>query len=244
MNETVHGIDFARYLGAALAIGFSGLGSGFSEGYVAGKASEAISRQPAAAGEVVRAMLVTQAVTETAGIFGLLVAIMLLFVVPSSGDLSIMAAYVAAGYCMGIGAIGAGTGSGIAGGATCESVARFPLVSTNTLLNALIGQAISQTGAIFALVISLLLCLNAPGSSNIGTIGAMLGAGFSMGIGAVGAGAGSGLATARAVWGSARNTKVSGLLLRTMLLGQAVEHAGAIYAMIIAFLLLFSQQGL
>jgi F-type H+-transporting ATPase subunit c len=232
----------AKFSGAALAVGFGSFGSGFSEGFTAGKAAESISRQPKVSGEILRTMLITQAVTETSGIFGLLAAILLLFVVPSEGAPSVVMAYFATGICMGIGGIGAGIGCGVAGGSACESVARHPRVSSTILLNTLIGQAIVQTGCIFALVVSLLLLFMHPQSSNIGIIGAVLGAGCAMGFGAIGAGTNSGYATARATWGVARNPHAGGLILRLMLLGQAVEHAGAIYSLIIAFLLLLGQK--
>lgn len=235
-------VVFAKYFGAGLAIAMSAIGCGISEGFTAGKASESIVRQPRAASEVIRTMLVTQAVTETASIFALLIAFLLIFVVPSEGQASVTAGYLSAGFCMGAGAIGAGFGSGLAGGSACESVARYPMQSVNVLLNTLIGQAISQTGAIFALVISLLLCIRTPNSNDIGVIGALLGAGASMGLGAIGAGAGSGYITARAVDGLSRNARIGGILLRTMLLGQSVQQAKAIYSLIIAFLLILLAQ--
>jgi F-type H+-transporting ATPase subunit c len=231
----------AKFFGAALAVGFGAIGSGVCEGYTAGRAAEGIVRQPKVSGEILRTMLIAQAVTETSGIFGLLVAILLLFVVPSEGGLPIATAYLAAGICMGIGGIGAGIGCGNAGGSACQAVARHPRVANNILITMLIGQAISQTGCIFALVVSLLLLFVPVPGASIGIIGAILGAGFAMGFGAIGAGSNSGYATARAVEGVSKNPRTSGLVLRIMLLGQAVEHAGAIYSLIIAFLLLFSQ---
>ena len=231
-------VILAKFIGASIAVGVGAMGSGFGEGLTAGKAAESISRQPKITGEILRTMLISQAVTETAGIFGLVVAILLLFVAPSEGEPSKIAAFFAAGICMGIGGIGAGIGCGMAGGAACESVARHPRISSAILLNTLIGQAITQTGCIFALVISFILIFMAPVSSNIGVIGGVLGAGFSMGIGAIGAGTNSGFITARANWAVARNAKTSGLILRIMLLGQAVDTTVVIFSMIIAFLLL------
>ena len=149
-----------------------------------------------------------------------------------------MAAYIEAGFCMGGGAIGSGIGPGIGGAAACESIARHPVQSVQILLATLIGQAISQTGAIFALVVSLLLMLMTPDSSRIEITGAIVGACFAMGLGAIGVGAGSGHVIAMAVKGTARNAKAGGLLLRIMLLGQAVAHTMAICSMIIAFLLI------
>jgi ATP synthase F0 subunit c len=232
-------VIFAKYFGAVLAMGLSAIGCGIGEGRVAGKASESIIRQPKAAGEVVRAMLVTQAVSETPGIFGLLIAFTLLFVVSSQGQASVVAAYVSAGFCMGAGAIGAGLGEGIAGGSSCESIARYPSQSENIVFSTLLGQAVSETCAIFALIISLLLCLNTPNTRDIGVIGALMGAGFSMGIGAIVIGAVNGWVTSRAVWGIGRNPRASVHILRTMFIGQAVTESLGIYSLVIALSLIF-----
>lgn len=233
-------IFIAKYLGAALAVGLAAFGSAYGEGYIAFKASEAIARQPKASSEIVRTMLITQAVAETAGIFGLLISIILLFVVKSEGGMAYAVSVIAAGIAMGIGAIGAGIGSGQAGGAACESIGRFPRLSSSILLTTLVGQAIVQTGCIFALVVAMLLSLMTRDTDSIVAIGALLGAGFAMGFGAIGAGINTGFTAKKAIWGMSRDSRIGGVLTRTMLLGQAVAHAGAIYSLIVAFILMFS----
>lgn len=65
------------YLGAGLAV-FTGLGPAIGEGFAAGKAVEAIGRQPEASGKITVTMLVGQAVSETTGLYGLIIAFMLL----------------------------------------------------------------------------------------------------------------------------------------------------------------------
>jgi len=75
--------DFAQgmaYLAAGIAV-FTGFGSGIGEGFVAGKAVEALGRQPEAGGQIRTLMIIGQAIAETTGIYGLIVAIMLMFVV-------------------------------------------------------------------------------------------------------------------------------------------------------------------
>jgi len=243
MEWTNDWILVARFTGAALAVGIAAFGSAYGEGYIALKASEAIARQPKASSEIVRTMLITQAVSETAGIFGLLIAIILLFVAKSEGGSVFAVSLVASGLCMGVGAVGAGIGSGQAGGAACESIGRFPRLAPSVLLTTLVGQAIVQTGCIFALVVSMLLALITKEGHNIAAIGAMLGAGWAMGFGAIGCGISTGFTAKNAVWGMSRNSKLGGVLTRTMLLGQAVAHAGCIYALIISFILLFSDKG-
>lgn len=68
-------------IGAGLAM-IAGIGPGIGEGYAVGKACEAIGRQPEARGTVTSTMLLGCAVAETTGIYGFIVALILLFVNP------------------------------------------------------------------------------------------------------------------------------------------------------------------
>ena len=71
-------------IGAGLAV-IAGIGSGIGQGYAAGQAASAVGRQPEAKGDIVQTMLLGQAVAETTGIYGLVIAIILLFVKPLFG---------------------------------------------------------------------------------------------------------------------------------------------------------------
>ena len=68
-------------VGAGLAA-IAGIGPGIGQGYAAGKAAEGVARQPEAQGDIIRTMILGQAVAETTGIYGLVIAIILLFVRP------------------------------------------------------------------------------------------------------------------------------------------------------------------
>lgn len=74
-------VEFARYLGAGLCMGLGAIGSGAGEGYAAGRACEAVSRSPELAPLITRTMLIGQAVTESVGIYALVIALLLIFVV-------------------------------------------------------------------------------------------------------------------------------------------------------------------
>ncbi|HQN74684.1 MAG TPA: ATP synthase F0 subunit C [Bacillota bacterium] len=65
------------YLGAGVAV-IAGLGPGIGQGFAAGKAAEAVGRQPEAQGKILVTTLVTQAVAETTGLYSLLVALILI----------------------------------------------------------------------------------------------------------------------------------------------------------------------
>ncbi len=68
-------------IGSGLAV-MTGIGCGVGQGFAAGKAAEAVGRQPEARGTVLSTMLVGAAVAETSAIYGLVVALILLFANP------------------------------------------------------------------------------------------------------------------------------------------------------------------
>lgn len=76
----------ASAIGAGIAM-ISGFGSGIGQGFAAGKACEAVGRQPEASGAITRTMLVGCAVAESTGIYGFVVALILLFINPLIGQL-------------------------------------------------------------------------------------------------------------------------------------------------------------
>ncbi len=83
-NTAITGKDLilaASAIGAGLAM-IAGIGPGIGQGYAAGKGAEAVGRQPEAQGDVIRTMLLGAAVAETTGIYGLIIALILLFVKP------------------------------------------------------------------------------------------------------------------------------------------------------------------
>ena len=71
----------ASAVGAGLAM-IAGIGPGIGQGYAAGKAAEAVGRQPEAKGDVTSTMLMGCAIAETTGIYALVIAILLIFVAP------------------------------------------------------------------------------------------------------------------------------------------------------------------
>lgn len=68
-------------IGAGLAM-IAGIGPGIGQGFAAGKGAEAVGRQPEAQGDIIKTMLLGAAVAETTGIYGLIVAMILLFANP------------------------------------------------------------------------------------------------------------------------------------------------------------------
>ncbi|MBQ2302680.1 MAG: ATP synthase F0 subunit C [Oscillospiraceae bacterium] len=83
--ENITGQDLiyaASAIGAGLSVGLAAIGPGIGEGFAAGKGVEAVARQPEAQSKIISTMLLGQAVSETTGIYGLVIALILIFVKP------------------------------------------------------------------------------------------------------------------------------------------------------------------
>ena len=74
-------VHAASAIGAGLVV-IAGIGPGVGQGIAAGYGASAVGRNPGARGEIMSTMLLGQAVAETTGLYGLVVAMILLFVNP------------------------------------------------------------------------------------------------------------------------------------------------------------------
>ncbi len=71
-------VEAAKYIGAGVAMGIGAIGPALGEGNIGGRAMEAMARQPEMAGTITTRMLLSQAVTESTGLYSLLIAFMIL----------------------------------------------------------------------------------------------------------------------------------------------------------------------
>ncbi len=238
--DTQTWVNVAAFLGGGMAMGFGAIGAAIGEGYTAAEANSAISRNPDISGEIFKSMLVGQAIAESASIFALVIAMILLFTDFTSVSCVTACVLLASGLSMGLGAIGSGVGSGFPAGAACKGMARQPEMSGRLTTNMLIGSAVCQTPAIFALVTSfILLFTNFSGRPVSPTWAAILGAGFASGLGAIGSGLGGGLVAEASCEGISRQPLSVTPVTNIMLLGQAVTQTTAIYGLLISFILMF-----
>ncbi|MBC2737491.1 MAG: ATP synthase F0 subunit C [Desulfobacteraceae bacterium] len=230
----------AAFIGGALAMGLGAIGAATGEGYTASRASEAIARSQENAGDIIKNMLVGQAISESASIFSLVVAILLLFMDITDPGIAKAASLLAAGLCMGFGAIGSGVGAGIPAGRSCLAIARQPAISGRITTNMLIGTAVCQTPAIFAMVVALILLFKPTGDlAAFPTCAALIGAGLSTGLAAIGSGYGGGMAAGASCEGVSRQPETATAVTTTMLVGQAVAQTPSVFGLLISFVLMF-----
>ena len=77
MNEAL--IIAAKAIGAGLCMGIGAIGPAIGEGNAVGKSLEGMARQPEAAGILRTNMILGCAITETTGIYSLVIALLILF---------------------------------------------------------------------------------------------------------------------------------------------------------------------
>jgi F-type H+-transporting ATPase subunit c len=75
-------VTAASVLGAGLAIGLGAIGPGIGQGTASGEAVAGIARQPEAEGKIRATLLLTLAFMESLTIYGLVIALVLLFANP------------------------------------------------------------------------------------------------------------------------------------------------------------------
>jgi F0F1-type ATP synthase membrane subunit c/vacuolar-type H+-ATPase subunit K len=201
-----------------------------------------MSRQPKVISELFRIMLIGQAISSTPPTLALVVSFLLIFQVPYGPTLIQGFAALGAGISIGIASFASGTGSSLPAGQACVAIARQPHLRRPYTLQMLLGQALTQTALIFALLVSFLLLFlpSSPFSVFVDYV-AVVSAGICMGFGAVGASIGSGFAAGSAIRGVRHHRdpgKAFGPITVTMLLGISVAHASCIYALIVSLSLI------
>ncbi len=233
-----------RYLGAGIALGLGGIGAAFGMGIAAGQAAEGMMRQPARQGNMLRTMLIGQAVGGSPSVFALVIGLLILLVPFSAEGGRLAAMLIGAGLSVGLGCFGSGWGCGYPAGAACDGLARNPRQGGQITSLMVVGQAVAQSPSVFSVVVALLLLFVPLPSAGMAAIGICIGAGIATGAAALGPGLGSGCTAGGAVEGVSRWPETRGLMLRTMLVAQAVCQTPAIFGLLIAFVVMFAMPDL
>ena len=225
--------------GIAFSLGITGCLVGILSALPAQEAAYAIARQPFFSSKILNTMLLTQSIIQTPVIFSFLIA---LFIKAQFGTVSTYANSIrllASGLCMGLGSIGPTIG-----------LARFAQVANRSISinrNAysllmpftFISQAIIETPIIFAVLISIILLITPvkPHNEFLGAL-ACLATAFCIALGTLGPGIGSGKIASAACKEIALAPENNSLISRTSILGQGIIDAAAMYALLVALIII------
>jgi len=242
--------NLAAFVGAAIAIGFGAIGSGWGIGYTGVGTARAMARQPNQNSSLFRGMLIGQAVASNPSIFALVVAVILYQMGAASdladaGSWAKAAALLGAGISIGLGAIGSGAGNGLIGSDAMEAISRCPSTSGKVTVMMVIAQAMGQTPVLFSLVVSLILIVSdgdfatyATTADQVKHAGRLLGMGICMGAGALGPGLGSSFIGGKFCEGLARAPQSAMDLNKAYFIGVGISQSASVFAFVVALLLM------
>ncbi len=226
-------------IGIALAIGVPGLFLGWSLAGPITEALLAVARQPFLSRRLTNFMLLTVSILETPIIFGFIIALLIYVALGSITTNAQGLILVGAGIAAGFGSVGPIIGGCNFTKASFKGAGRnrhaFPKLFTFTF----VSQAIIETPIIFATIIALLLTRAATTYFEHPLIGvAYLLFGTTIGIGTFGSGISSGRAAAAAAEQISLHPSAASSLSRASMIAQGLIDTCAVYAFIIALMLI------
>jgi len=226
--------DLLHAMSAAIAITLGGIGSGLGQGIAGFGALQAMSRQSAAIGPVVRTMILGLALIESGVILALVITLMLLFGGSPAMTTAIGLAHLGMGFAIGLSALAISIASSFAVKAACESIARQPFFTQKIVTLMLLSQSIIGAPGIFAFIIALLIRAQiAPDLSLAGGI-KLLAAGLTIGVGSIGPSIGQGIFSSASCKAAGLNKSSFAKLLTFSLLSQAIIQTPVIFCLVIA----------
>lgn len=223
-------------IGAGIAVGCCAIGAGIGVGMTGAAASGVISQRPDKFGMAI----VFTAIPQTQGIYGLLIAILILqsggFFSGASADIPIPVGLVAVGAGLSIGLAGfSAIGQGIAAASGIANASEKPEIFGKGI----VFSSICETQAIYGLLISVLILsltgvLSGDFSVQMPVAIGVVGAGFAVGLAGF-SGIGQGITSAGAIAAAAQNPDSLG----RSLVFAAMSETFSIFGLLIAILILF-----
>lgn len=226
------------HLGIAFAISIPGLVIGLASSLPAKEACLAIARQPFFAQKISRYMLIAQSIIQTPIILGFIIAMFIRNQAATSTHIVDSIRLISSGAAIGFGSIGPAIGLAIFSQVACKGLGANRDAYNSVFSFTFISNAIVESPAIFALIISLFLLRYS--SSSYVTLDAfkMIGAALGISLSTIGAGISSGATAAAACKQIIQKPFLYGQLSKVSLFAQGMIDTCAIYALLISLLLI------
>lgn len=226
-------------LGIACAIGLPGFIIGLTTARPAIETLQAMSRQPFMARKITNIMLLTQSIGQTGIIFGFIASLFIKSQMAEVSTLNNALRLLSSGVAIGLGAIGPAYGLGHFAQTAIKILGLRPHTYNKILTFTFISEAIIETPLIFALLVSLVLASSPTTSTNYLYGITFLCSGLVIAIGTISPGINSGKVAASACNQISYNPKQYNTISRLSLIGQTLIDTSALYALLIALLLIF-----
>lgn len=151
--------DALRIIGAGLAIGLGSLGPALGLGIFTQKACAALGLNRKSYDALFSYTLIRIAVIETPLIFALIVALILLFLVPSTTQENIIqgVAFLCAGITVGCGTLGGSISSAATAATAATQIALNPSATSSLSQTSMLGQGVIEASVIYPTIIAFFL---------------------------------------------------------------------------------------
>ena len=225
-------------LGIVFAIGISASAVGLASSYAVQGASESIARQPFFSQKILFIQVIIQSIIEFAALAAFVIGILIFNQI--GPDILFVDAMrlLAAGLAIGIGSIGPSIGHAIFATTVCRSIGLSKEAYPKLFSFAVLCETIIETPIIFCLLISFILLFKGTPCGVVVPIASMLSAAFVIAIGIMGPSIAIGRVMAQSCAQITQNQTLYPLILRTTFMAAGFIDSNAIYALIVALILI------
>ena len=159
IKETTTVIEGIKFLGAGLAIGIGTIGPSIGQALFSHASCNAAGLNKKTFGKLLTFSLLSQAVIQTPIIFCLIISIIIIFkpVIAITTPLIAFVSFIVPAFTISIGSMGTAISIGYSSAKNCRSIALKPEHYPLLLRTSLLAQAIIESSAIYALIVSLIL---------------------------------------------------------------------------------------
>lgn len=222
----------------ATAVALPTLGVSFGQSYLGLAALKALHRQPRMRADIMRTMLISMALTETAAILGLALSVVLLFYEnPLESGLATSIAELGIALAIGLPGFTIGIATAFPGVATLEAIARQPFFARKISNIMLITQTIGQTGIIFGFLTSLFIKFALPSVGSMNDAIKLFSSGLAIGLGSIGPAFGLGRFAQTACENLGYRPESYNKILTFTFITEAIIETPLIFALVVSLLL-------
>ncbi len=231
---------FIHYGTLAFTIILSSLGVAIGQGRIAVASLQATFIQPRAQQQISKLTLLSMALTETAGILGLVVVILLLFntKLPPERALFISIAQAGAPFAIGLAGLAISVISALPAIEAILAVARQPFFHDKITNIMLITMSLVQSPLVFGFILVMLIHLQAGSVSTLNDGFKLFSATFCLGLGSIGPALGQGIFAKSACKSLGLNREAYKRIVTFSLLSQSIIETPIIFALLASFLML------
>ena len=231
---------FIHYGTLAFTIILSSLGVAIGQGRIAVASLQATFIQPRAQQQISKLTLLSMALTETAGILGLVVVILLLFntKLPPERALFISIAQAGAPFTIGLAGLAISVISALPAVEAILAVARQPFFQDKITNIMLITMSLVQSPLVFGFILVMLIHLQTGSVSTLNDGFKLFSATFCLGLGSIGPALGQGIFAKSACKSLGLNREAYKRIITFSLLSQSIIETPIIFSLLASFLML------